>query len=384
MNLTDVTIGGIGVDTPIKVLHLIDNLKVGGAQEIILSLVRYSERQYKHTVVCLYGSGPFSRELENEGAEVLSLAASKYSLFQIRRRLADVVSAVNPDLVNLHLQYATILGLWWRRLFDECRVVVTLHALKEQLPRWFYPVFTKLVHKADQIVVEDKIALSQVRATGYLEGRIEHIPIGTDYLETIETLDVQKGRIRKEFGIPPDAKVLLNVARMHPAKGQSELLHVVAKLLSERTECWLIVVGYGPEECRLKILTEQLGVDNRVVFPGLRRDLHDFYIDADCFLMTALDEGMGVVIYQAMAFGLPVVAYDAGSIREVVADGETGFLVPVGDRDRLYLQIKKLLTTHQVQLDAIGNCARDIVKNEFSAEKMTKSYSTIYKRVSKQ
>jgi len=365
----------------IKILHLIDNLRPGGAQEILLDLVQCSTKKFEHIVASLYVSGEISSELETEGIVVESLSSSKWLSFFGRRKFNALLRKHKPDVINLHLEGATLLGLWWHNKYSDIKLVVTIHALRQQLPGWFYPLFSKLVNNSDRVVVEDKIAFKQVRETGFDQDKIIHIPIGTNYHKKIKKSGNAFAGIRKEFGIPADAPILLNIARMHPAKGQSELLNVFPEILKNWPECRLVIVGYGKEDLNLKTLSRDLGVQGNVIFPGLRRDLENFYIDANCFVMTALDEGMGVVIYQAMAFGVPVIAYEAGSVSEVVRHEKTGYLLPVGDRGELIRRIEQTLSLKQGDIDSICHFAQGLITNEFSSGVMAKKYESTYEKV---
>jgi len=364
------------------VLHIIDNLKVGGAQEIILNLVRYRSPDVEHHVAVLYGPADFDQEIIVAGGQVSLLAARRRQVGVALLAFIKLTRQVRPDVINLHLEYATVLGLFMRPLAVCRRCVVTLHALKTQLPGWFYPVLRLLRRRADLFVVEDEVACGEVAAMDVGDERIVHVPIGTDYLERIAKMAPPKG-VRDEFGIPPGAPLLLNVARMHPAKGQDHLLRAFSRVLAECSDAWLVIVGYGSEESKLKSLAAALGIAEHVVFPGLRRDLENFYTDADLFVMSAFDEGMGVVIFQAMAFGLPIVAYDAGSISEVVADGETGTLVPVGDLKSLAAACMGFLTANPELVGRFGQLAKRRVKNDFSSAMMTRRYEESYRTLLK-
>jgi glycosyltransferase involved in cell wall biosynthesis len=132
--------------------------------------------------------------------------------------------------------------------------------------------------------------------------------------------------IRAELAIAPGDAILLNVARMVRGKGQAEIVRAMVELRGRNVVA--VIIGDGPEEVRLKQLVADLGVADRVRFPGPRTDLHNFYNAAAAFLMPCLDESMGVVILEALAYRLPIVAYDSGCISEFIRSGQNGFLVP--------------------------------------------------------
>lgn len=126
---------------------------------------------------------------------------------------------------------------------------------------------------------------------------------------------------------------LLTVGRQYPRKDTATLIEAVHRLGSSGVEARLSVIGGGSELPRLKRLAASLGLESRVRFTGeldfaeLRRQ----YRDADVFCLASRQEGFGIVLLEAMASSLPVVATRAGAIPEVVVEGETALLVPVGD-----------------------------------------------------
>lgn len=364
---------------PLVILHVIDNLGIGGAQEIIASLVRYGDaEQVTHHCASLHGPGVIGEELKAVGTPVTYLSRHRYHVIAAILRLLHLIQQVQPDVINLHLEYSTLLGLFLKAHPARSRYVVTMHALKQQLPRWFYPVLNGLIQRADCVVVEDHIAEKQISQLNYPSAQLCYIPIGTDYLDRLHQRTEPITGIRAEFNIPPEAPLILNVARFHPSKGQTHLLRAFHQIAAQFPDAYLVVVGGGREETKLRSLAAQLNLGDRIVFAGLRRDLENFYTDADVFAMTALDEGMGVVIYQAMAMQLPIVAYDAGSIREAVQDQETGLLVRCGDVTALAHSLATILSDRSHYRQTYGQAGKHRIKVEFSAETMVRRYERCY------
>ncbi len=364
---------------PIIVLHLIDSLQPGGAEEIVANLIAYADpRRVRYHCAALHGPGLVGEEIRQSGASVTYLALHRYAVPAMLARFVRLVREVQPDVINLHLEVSTLFGLLAGRLLRSVKIAATMHALKEQLPAWFYPILRMLIHRADGVVVEDHIAEQQIGALGYPPDRVRYIPIGTSYFDRHATHDDPTPGIRGELGIAADVPVILNVARMIPPKGQAYLLRAFGLLLERRPGCRLIVVGYGPEESALRSLAQALGLADRVIFTGLRRDLDRFYRSADVLAVTALDEAMGVIVPQAMAMGLPIVSFDAGSIGEAIQDGVTGFLTPCGDVEALAAKLAGVLNAEPAHRQRVGQAARERAVAEFSARTMACRYETFY------
>jgi len=148
---------------------------------------------------------------------------------------------------------------------------------------------------------------------------------------------------------------IASVAHLVPLKGIDVLLRALA--LVRRGDVGLTVVGDGPEYERLSALARSLGVGSRVRFLGLRDDTHVLLAAADLFCHPTLAEAFGLVIAEAMASGLPVVASRVGGIPEVVSEGETGLLVPPGDAGALAGAIDRLVDSPRLRR-RLGAAAR--------------------------
>lgn len=362
----------------LRVLHVIDNLRLGGAQELVASIIKHGGEAFSYSCVAFVGPGPVGEELAAMRVPVEYLAARRSSLPIALVRMKRALRRIRPDIVNLHLECSTLMGLLFGMGDDRRKCVVSIHALKQQLPRWFYPPFKHLVHRADRVIVSDRVSARQVAACGYPPDRIHPVPIGTDYLDRSVESQKHRGRIREEFGIRENARIVLNVARLHTIKGQTHLLRAFRSVREQVSGVKLLIVGWGPLEKELKALAARLDLADSVIFTGPRRDLERFYAEADIFVMTSLQENMGVVIYQAMAMGLPVVAYDAGTIAEIVEHGRTGRLVTSGDVDALADALASLLNAPGTVRKEMGASARRVIETDYSAETMARRYEEVY------
>jgi len=161
---------------------------------------------------------------------------------------------------------------------------------------------------------------------------------------------------RKEFGLPPDARVLLYVGRLAPEKNLDLLLRAFAQIASRTTDTYLILAGSGKSRSRLEARARVLGVHRRVRFAGFlgRTKLDPLYQAADVFLFPSKTETQGLAVGEALAASLPCVVVSAGGAPESVRDGVDGFLVP-DDPAPMAERALELLTTptrHRQMADA--------------------------------
>lgn len=174
--------------------------------------------------------------------------------------------------------------------------------------------------------------------------------------------------------------VLGTVARLAPQKGLATLLRAFALLeeqLAGAFDLRLVLVGDGPLLSELKTLARQLGIDRRVIFTGMRRDIPELLHSFDIFVLPSLTEGLPLTVLEAMAAGLPVVASRVGGIPEAVLDGQTGFLVPPGHEAALAGKLGHLVQQPEWRC-RMGAAGRQRVLAEFTARSMVRKTERLY------
>ena len=201
-----------------------------------------------------------------------------------------------------------------------------------------------------------------------------------------------KLKAKKELNIRPDETALLSVGRLSPEKGHSLLLDAFSELKNTnevKGKLKLFIVGDGPEKDRLISQAESLNLswengegngkaasDPQVIFPGHCCDIRRFLAAADLFITPSLYEGFGIVIIEAMAAGVPVVAAKTGGIPEIITDGTDGTLFPVGNSRELAFKTAEILKNPE-QMKQIAEAGK-IRAEYFSEQKMIQNYLNLY------
>ena len=300
-----------------KIIHVVDNIEPGGAQHILIALASADP----DAVICALHAKPGENYLTRAVDRVEVLASGRLSVVAILWRLTRLVLRNRANAIfNAHLEASTIFLCLLRRAIGF-RLIVTVHATQAQWPGWFRAVFRRVIFYADHVIADSHRVYKETHALGIPADRLTVIPIGT--LRLPKPAGLPASDIRSEFGIEPGVPVFLNIARMVPGKGQIDLV----RAMTEVPEAVAVIVGFGPEEGRLRDEVRKLGLGKRVIFAGMRTDLDGFYAAASAFVMPCLDESMGIVIYDALTFQVPVIAYESGGIGEIVADGRNGYLL---------------------------------------------------------
>ena len=153
--------------------------------------------------------------------------------------------------------------------------------------------------------------------------------------------------LRQSLGLSEDAFVMLYAAEFSPRKDQKTLLQAMTKL-PERAVLLLAGDGELLEQC--KALAEELGISKRVIFPGRVSDMPLWYALADCVVSTSRSEGLPFHILEPMYLGIPVVASDARGNRDLITQGETGLLFPIGDAESCARQIEALMAMDTTEI----------------------------------
>ena len=164
--------------------------------------------------------------------------------------------------------------------------------------------------------------------------------------------------VRTELGFSVDASVLLSVGRLHAQKGQADLVSALGGVHAERPDVRLVVAGDGPEQERLNELVDTLGLQEAVRLLGHRTDVGALMDAADIFVFPSHFEGTPFAMLEAMAHGLPVIAAAFGGVEEILDDGRSGILVPVGRADALRAAIIEALADPE-RLARLGAAGRE-------------------------
>jgi glycosyltransferase involved in cell wall biosynthesis len=203
--------------------------------------------------------------------------------------------------------------------------------------RWFLALF--LIPKADRLrVVSSKIKDYVVKKLAYLSEKIDVLPI---------LVDIEKLKQEEKFDIkqkyPGFDFYFLTLSRVSKVKNIPLQLKALSKLKQKYPKFLLIIVGDGPERKRLEKLVIKLNLKGNVVFEGWQTNVISYLKSSDCLLFSSNYEGYGMVIIEALSFGLPVITTKVGVAPEVIENGKNGFLVEVGNEKEYLQALEKII-----------------------------------------
>jgi len=321
----------------IRVLYVLNDLTVGGAQRALLAQAAGLDRARFDVHVAsleLVAGGPLAPEFRAAGVTVHTLARPGEAFGLAPFRLHALVRRLRPDVVHTHLAAAGIAGRIAAHACGVRQVLSTLHNVSDWEERRRHPLRVldrATLRLATRIcAVSDAVRAAAARVSPRLAARTVTLYNGVD-LERFAAARAGRDRARAHLGLAPADFVVATVARLEPCKGIDTLLRAAARAVHEEPSLQLLVVGDGSDRDRLEQLAESLGIAAWVTFTGTRDDVPELLVAADLFAMPSHTEGLGVAAIEALAAGLPVLASNVGGLPEIVEDGRCGRLLPVGD-----------------------------------------------------
>jgi len=184
----------------------------------------------------------------------------------------------------------------------------------------------------------------------------------------------------RQLGLGGDKRWLVTVASLKPLKRIDLLIDAFARVVAERPELGLLIVGDGPERAALEARVRRLGLEDWVVFLGLREEVEKILNLSELFVLSSRTEAFPNALLEAMASGLPVVATNVGSVPELVEHGKSGLLVEPGDAEALARAILEV-TADRSRARAMGEQGRSVVESRFGLDTMCRERERIFAEI---
>jgi glycosyltransferase involved in cell wall biosynthesis len=347
----------------------------GGQNQVMLTVMGLRAAGHRAMLVA-HPSGELRRRAD-EGLELVALAPDHELDLKAGWRLSRLLSRVTPDVVHAHDPHAVAmasvaLSMLTRatppRLVASRRVDFRLK--RNSFSRWKYRQVDLFIASSDAIrdlLLQDGIDPSAVVTV--------HEGIDAERMANLEPANVHEA-----FWLPHGAPLIGNVAALVPHKGQRHLIDAMPLVIREVPDARLVILGEGELRPTLEQQVKHLHLEKHVVLPGFRPDVLALIKGFDVFVMSSETEGLGTSLLDAMAAGKPCVGTSVGGIPEVIADGETGVLVPPRDPPALAGAIIRLLKDAELS-QRMGRAGLARVVEQFSVERMVAGTLEAYGRV---
>ncbi len=366
----------------LRVFLLIKGLGVGGAERLLERSIPYFDRtQFDYQIGYLL---PWKNALvpsfELAGIPVHCFNSRRVIDVGVLHRLTSVLRSEQIELVHAHLPIPGVLARFTKRLARVRWLVYTEHNVPSR-----YGAMTRVMNATtyrfnDAVVAVSREVESRIRT--YVRGgrpRVVTIPNAVDpemFGEKVPTHE----EICRQFGFPPDALIVVNVANLVWKKGHRYLLAAARRVVDQEPRARFLLVGLGPLGPELAREARQYGLNGHVVFTGFRADAMTLMAAADLFVLASVHEGLPVSLLEAMALGKPAVVTRVGGIPEVVLPGQTAALVEPMDVSGLTTAILSLLHD-SARRARMGEMARQHIRERYGMAQMVKAVEDVYREV---
>ena len=361
-----------------RVVYVITTSGMGGAERQVYDLATsFRARGWDVSVVSIMQIGKHFQPLRDLGVRLESLEMTP-GVYDPRAvpRLARLLRLWRPDVVHAHMVHANLLARLCRPLAPVPKLISTMHN-QDEGAQWRYYAYrltdrlTDLTTTVSQLAVEEAVRRHAVPAD-----RIRLIPNGI-HSEQFERDPVIRESTRTSLGLD-DAFTWLAVGRLNDAKRHMDMLEAVRLVREEAPGVRLLVAGDGRLRAAVEHQIARTDLHSNVSLLGHRDDVRALMQAADGFVMSSAWEGLPIVLLEASASSLPIVATDVGGSREVIEEAETGYLTPALRPELLAEAMLRVMESSPVERHAMGEKASQRVRERFDMERVADDWEALY------
>ena len=371
-----------------RVVHIIKVTRISGAERhLLLLLAGLRSHDVDARLVILVERDKPMDEMLAEAADrdipTTSLVIRRDYDLALLWRLRALLRDQNPDLVHTHLVHADLFGYVAAKTAGVRHVISSRHNDDQfrYRPRW-RSIHHRLWRWTDGgIAISHSIKQFVIEVEGAPADKIAVVQYGIDFAWiSDDEIASARQRLRADLGLGKDALVLGMVCRLVEQKGIPYALEAMRRTRERYPKAHLVIAGDGEKSDELRRLASALGIADRVHWLGWRSDAADLMAAFDLLLVPSLWEGFGLVLLEAMARRVPVIASRVGAIPEVIAHGETGILIEPRDVDALAQAMARLLDDRALR-KYMGLLGVARLEERFSSERMVAETIAVYEQV---
>ena len=367
-----------------NILHLRSSGGMFGAEGVILNLSRELKELGIHShIICFKNAQDGHEELVEE-AHKLDLSAESFVCagkldFKAITYIRNIIKEKNIDIVHCHDYKVDFLG-FLAALFLNVKLITTNHLWTSETTalRIYEFCDALLMNVFDKVVgVSDAIS-KQVCQFNLFKSKVVTIYNGIDLTKYDIHSKHANHNFKKTLGIPEQDVIVGAVGRLSVQKGYTYLLEAVKQVLQEFPHMTLVFVGDGVLRESLEKKVKELGIEKKVVFAGIQKDMVNIYRNIDVFVMSSIDEGLPLVLLEALAMQKPAIVTDVGAIAKVVKHNKTGLLLESRNVGALKGAMLELLNNKEKAQELACN-GRKLIEKNFSSKSMARQYKEVYK-----
>lgn len=368
-----------------KILFLITGFDYAGAESQVVLLCRdLRARNCEIRLVTMIHPVAYLDELREMGVEVQSLGMRKgvpdpRAIF----RLACIIREMKPDVVHSHLVHANLLARVTRLFVKIPFLICTAHSINEggRVREWLYrlsdplgDLLTNVSREAVDRYISRKIAPAR---------KIKLLTNGVN-LEQFGGDGGKRAELRRRLGLisspgqEGEPFMWLAAGRFVPEKDYPVMIFAFAEVLKTYPNSRLFIAGIGPQQPHIERQAEELGIQKKVNFLGIRTDIPELMSAADGFVLSSKWEGLPIVLLEACASRLPIVATRVGGNEEVVLDGVNGYVTEPENHSTLARSMERLMALPSEERLRMGARGREHVMEHYEIGRVAQKWADIY------
>jgi len=370
----------------LRILHCLVRVGSGGVEQRRLTLARELDRhRYEQRLVCTEAFGGLPPLFAAAGCRIHEVGVFHHGILDREpyRRTLQVIREFKPHLIHGAVYEGVALATVCGRLANV-PIIIGEETIVPVNRNWrghlLYRILTTMSHvmvaisPSVEIYLRDQIYVPSRKIKRIINGVAESVPPSSIVIQDL----------RRKLSISENDIVVGSVGRLYDAhKRLGDLLHAVALVRVRCPKLKLLIVGDGPDRQFLEALADSLGIRSQTIFTGYQKDTRQFYAVMDIFALVSRQEGLPLVVPEAMFAGLPVVATNVPGTRDVVHDGITGILVELSDINSIANAIAQFYFDKNLR-KIFGLAGRERARTEFSADRYVREVDQLYQRLATQ
>lgn len=368
----------------INILYLRDTDQVCGPGKTMINAHRTLDRDVFSLTLCVTGAGKdgknaFCESAKKAGADVVTLKMTGFFDLPALLGLIRLIKKRRIDILQTHDAQTRRIGIVAAFLTGVSHIS-SLHGWIQNNRKQKLAVLLDkfLVRFSKKVIVMSEVMKAEIVSAGVPPEKVlilhnavllEDYPVGRS-----------SKKVREEFRINEDEKVIAYIGRLSAEKGPDIFVQVAQSILQKDSNVKFLIVGEGPLRSDLRKRVDALGLQDRIIFAGHRTDMEQVYAAIDILAITSFTEGLPNVLLEAFAHNKPVVSTRVGGTPEIISHGTNGFLVEPGRVDGI-ADCLRLLLSDPALARKMGSNGRKLIEEKLSFRKRTEKLEELYQTI---
>ena len=358
-----------------------------GGSGIVATELGRELAQRGHEIHFISYAQPIRLDLDQSGIYFHEVEVASYPLFDyppyalaLASKMEEVATSARLDLLHVHYAIPHSVSAYLARAMSSRRLpfITTLHGTDITLvgaDRGYLPITRFAIESSDGVTAISEYLRQRTIAEFEIRRPIELIP---NFVNCEQYFRRELPELRARFA-PDGVPILVHLSNFRPVKRVLDAIEIFARVARQRP-ARLLMIGDGPERANAEHRARCLHVAGEVTFVGKQDRIHELLSISDLMLLPSEMESFGLAALEAMAYKVPAIATRVGGVPEVIEDGRSGLLFPVGDIDGMAAAALDLLAS-PARLREMGEQARARADENFGATQIIPRYENLYLKV---